>query len=106
MVLFFRFKWDKIRSIFAGKGFMMIKKAFALAAMLFFGAIGQAAAVCTLEETQAKAQAFQEAGQDLARKDQAKYQEVMTAIQNNPPQQPGDLDALCNYYDEWIKKMQ
>ena len=74
--------------------------------MLIFAAAGQAAAACTPEETQAKAQAFQEATVDLARKDQAKYQEVMTAIQNNPPQQSGDLDALCNYYDEWIKKMQ
>jgi hypothetical protein len=84
----------------------MIKKAFALYAILFLGAVSPAAAACTPEETQAKAQAFQEATIDLARKDQAKYQEVMTAIQNNPPQQSGDLDALCNYYDEWIKKMQ
>jgi len=84
----------------------MIKKVLAFCAMLWLGAVSQADAACTPEDIQAKAQAFQEATIDLARRDQAKYQEVMTAIQKNPPQQSDDLEALCNYYDEWVKKMQ
>ena len=86
----------------------MVKKVLALIVVALLGTATYAAAACTAEEFQSKAQAFQEAAMSAAQKDPQKYQEALTAMQNDLPalQQANDLDALCNFYDDWTNKLQ
>ena len=66
------------------------------------------AAGCTVEEAQAKHQAFMNAAVLFAQKEPAKYQEAARVMQTELPelQKLGDLDKLCGFYEEWTKKMQ
>ena len=86
----------------------MIKKPLALSLLLLLGTASYAVAACTVEEAQAKAQAFQQAAIAVAQKDPRKYQDAMTAMQKDLPklQKDGDMDALCRFYDDWTAKMQ
>ena len=86
----------------------MVKKIFALIVMVLLGTATYATAACTVEEAQAKAQAFQDAAMSAAQKDPQKYQEAVTAMQQDLPalQQMNDMDALCKFYDDWTNKLQ
>jgi len=84
-----------------------MKKSIFIAVMLVLGSVSYAAAACTAEEAQAKAQAFQQAAIAAAQKDPQKYQEAMTAMQKDVPelQKANNMDALCKFYDEWAEKL-
>ena len=85
----------------------MFKKAIVLTALLTLGAFSHAAAACSVEEAQAKAQAFQQAAMTAAQKDPQKYQDAMAAMQKDLPelQKINDMDALCKFYDDWTAKL-
>ena len=85
----------------------MVKKVLALTVMVLLGTATYATAACTVEEAQAKAQAFQQAAVNAAQKDPQKYQDAMTAMQKDLPalQQANNMDALCKFYDDWAEKL-
>ncbi len=80
----------------------MFKKAFALSVLFLLSSASHVTAACTVEEAQAKAQAFQQAAMNAAQKDPQKYQDAMTAMQKDLPelQKPSNRDALCKFYDD------
>ena len=84
----------------------MFKKAFVFAVFLTIATSSYAVA-CTQEEAVAKAQEFQQVIMQAAQKDPQKYQEVVTSMQNDLPalQQANNLDALCDFYDDWTAKL-
>ena len=84
-----------------------MKRILAFTVLMVLGTAGYAAAACTAEEAQAKAQAFQQAAVSAAQKDPQKYQDAMTAMQKDLPalQQANNLDALCKFYDDWAEKL-
>jgi hypothetical protein len=86
----------------------MDKKILMFAALLFFAAGGHAEGACTPEEAQAKQQAFLNAALPFAQSNPEKYQEVAVAMEKELPtlRQIEDYDKLCDFYDEWTKKMQ
>ena len=85
----------------------MLKKILAFTIMMVLGAAAYAGAACTVEEAQAKAQAFQQAAMNAAQKDPQKYQDAMTAMQKDLPelQKANNMDALCKFYDDWAEKL-
>ena len=86
----------------------MLKKVLALALVSLFATASVAGAACTAEEAQEKANAFTAALTEAAQKDQQKYMDAVTAMQNDLPalqENPNDLDALCKFYDEWTEKL-
>lgn len=85
----------------------MFKKVFIFTVLMTLGAASYAMAACTPDEATAKAQAFQQAMMQAAQNNPQKYQEAVTAMQNDLPklQQANNLDSLCNFYDEWTAKM-
>ena len=85
----------------------MLKKILALSVFLILGTAPYAGAACTVEDMQAKAQAFQQAAMNAAQKDPQKYQDAMTAMQKDLPelQKVNNMDALCKFYDDWTEKL-
>ena len=85
----------------------MFKKALVVSLALLFGSVSFAGAACTVEEAQAKAQAFQAALMEAAQKDQKKYQEAMVAMQKDLPelQKANNMDSMCKFYDDWTAKL-
>ena len=85
----------------------MFKKVFIFTVLLSFSVGSYAFAGCSTDEAMAKAKAFQEVVVDVAQKDPQKYQEIMTAMQNDLPalQTSDNMDALCKFYDDWTEKL-
>lgn len=85
----------------------MFKKVFAFTVLLTLGVSSYAVAACTVEEATAKAQEFQQVIMQAAQKDPQKYQDVMLAMQKDLPelQKANNMDAICNFYDEWTAKL-
>ena len=85
----------------------MFKKSLILGVMLLLGTASYAGAACTVEEAQAKAQAFQQALMETAQKNPQKYQGAITAMQKDLPelQKTNNMDALCKFYDDWTAKL-
>ena len=86
----------------------MIRKIIAFTALMILGTVSYASAECTVEDLQAKAQAFQEVAMAAAQKDAQKYQDAMTAMQKDLPelQKANNMDALCKFYDDLTAKLQ
>lgn len=72
---------------------------------------GQAFAGCTAEQAQQKGVDVATELSNAAQKDPQKalklQQEFATAVQKDLPtiQSTGDLDKLCDFYDNWLKKI-
>jgi hypothetical protein len=86
----------------------MDKKNLIFAALLLFATGGHAQGACTAEEAQAKQQTFLNAALPFAQSNPEKYQEVAVAMEKELPvlRQIDDYDKLCDFYDEWTKRMQ
>ena len=86
----------------------MLKKSLLLAVVYLLGTVAIARSACTPEDVQVKAQQFMELAIQLSQKEPQRYQEVVQAMQAKLPefQKTNDLDGLCSFYEEWIRKIQ
>ena len=79
----------------------------AAAAALLLGSLSTAHAACSPEEAQTKANQFAQLVQTKAQSDPQGYAQVMQELQPQllELQQKNDMDALCAFYDEALKKL-